>query len=1162
MPTARVVDELWGERPPATAVKTVQVFVSQLRKVLGDGVLETAPGGYLVRVAPGALDSRRFEGLLEQGRSHLAEGEVEEAAEALREALRLWRGPALADFQYESFARNEIGRLEELRVVGLELRLEAELALGRHAEVVGELEALVRDQPLRERPLGLLMRALYRSGRQADALAAYQEARTRLVDELGLDPGQVLQELEKAILRQDPALDLPALPPPPRRRPEAPPPASAEPTSEGRKTVTVLFCELDPGKELDPESLRLVTSRFLAEVTGVVESHGGKLDELAGGEVMAVFGVPVVREDDSMRAVRAALELRGLGPAVRLGVNTGEVITGDHGDITGFAVAAGKHLAHRAASGEILLGETTYAAVAHAAEVTPRGDAVYVLQSLDPEATAVPRRDDARFVGRDRELVRLRELYARVVAGEGSGLVTIVGEPGIGKSRLAREALARLTPEPTLLVGRCPPYGEGVTFWPLRELLRQAGRDGELSGSSHEVFATVRQLLVELAEDRPVVVAFDDIHWAEPTFLDLVEYLAARLGEARVLLVCLTRPQLGEQRPTWLQPPAELLLLEPLSDADTELLLESLGAPPALRARIAETAEGNPLFVEQLAAITDESAATVVMPGSIRGVLHERLDRLDRAERAVLERAAVAGRSFSLGAVIDLSPPEEANRVNERLLSLVRKRFVRPDPIAPDEGFRFQHALIRDAAYDGMPKAVRADLHAQTAERLTTQRVDDALIGYHLEQVFLLRRDLGSGDPEVGANAFRRLRAAAHDAFARSDVPAAISLFERARAVVGEDAPELPSVLTELSYAQMKVGDFVAAERHAAEAVDLAARSGDRNSELPALIERQFARSWISSEDSGAENERVAVEAMTELDQLGNDHGLARAWWLKADGDLRACRWRARVDALEHALVHARRATPQLDLVSTLSGLLAQALLHGPTHVAEAVARVEKLLEAAGDPALRATVSTSLAGLLAMQGRFDEAHRLYAEAAATFDELGLTLRRATHALVGAEVEILSGNFEAAEDLLRVARKALGVAGARAVDATTAAVLAEVLCRVDRLDEAEALAHEAAEAAPADDLGTQALWRSALGRVLARRDALEEATRLVDEALAITEDVEFPHVRVAALAAAAEVASAGGRADDARLLIQQACRVASEKGNVAALGPLQFAEKLD
>ena len=222
--TEAVIDELWGEQPPATAVKVVHVYVSQLRKALGQGLLETRPAGYVLRLEPDALDADRFERLLARARDLLADGDVREADGVLRDALGLWRGPPLAEFRYHDFARDEISRLEELRIVALELRLEADLAVGRHAGAVPELEALVRDHPLRENLRGLLMVALYRSGRQADALAAYQDARTALVETLGLDPGESLRRLETAILRHDPTLDLQS-------------PANAAPTNGGTRRL-------------------------------------------------------------------------------------------------------------------------------------------------------------------------------------------------------------------------------------------------------------------------------------------------------------------------------------------------------------------------------------------------------------------------------------------------------------------------------------------------------------------------------------------------------------------------------------------------------------------------------------------------------------------------------------------------------------------------------------------------------------------------------------------------------------------------------------------------------------------------------------------------------------------------------------------------------------
>jgi DNA-binding SARP family transcriptional activator len=389
VPVATLVGELWGEHPPATAVKAAQVYVSQLRKTLGEQTIETHPLGYLLRLDDDdSLDVRRFERLLDRGRRLLADGAAEEARSVLGEALALWRGPALADFRYDDFAGSEIRRLEELRLVALEQRLEADLALGRHGEAVPELEALVRTHPLRESLRRLLIVALYRSGRQADALAVYHDAKATLLDELGLDPGHSLQQLERAILVQDPSLDLPA-----PERVERP---AREPAAlEASRTATVLFCDVvafgEPAGRLDPESLRHVLSRFFDEAAAVVERHGGTVEKFIGDELLAVFGVPAAREDDALRAVRAAVALRDcaaaldttLGPEtslqLRQGVNTGEVVAGDavagHGFLTGETVAIGKRLEEAAAPGEILLGRGTHVLVAHAvaaAEVEPR----------------------------------------------------------------------------------------------------------------------------------------------------------------------------------------------------------------------------------------------------------------------------------------------------------------------------------------------------------------------------------------------------------------------------------------------------------------------------------------------------------------------------------------------------------------------------------------------------------------------------------------------------------------------------------------------------------------------------------------------------------------------------------------------------------------------
>ncbi|HEY2220193.1 MAG TPA: BTAD domain-containing putative transcriptional regulator [Gaiellaceae bacterium] len=1190
VPSTTLVDELWGERPPATAAKAVQVYVSQLRKALGDGVVETRRTGYVLRLAPEALDLHRFESLFEQGRAMLAAGATEESAKVLREALDLWRGPALADFRYDVFARDEIGRLEGLHLVALEQRLEADLALGRSAEVVGELEALVRAHPGRENLRELLMLALYRSGRQADALAAYQDTRVMLVDDLGLEPSASLQRLERAILAHDPSLDLAAASThsSPRRAAFSPPAVDTE--IEARKTVTLVFCDISAettlGDRLDAESMRLVMARYFEYAAAPLERHGARVEKFVGGELLAVFGVPAVREDDAFRAVRAASELRRQVASleaeladevrlqVRIGINTGEVFVGDpaagHGSVTGDPVAIGKRLEEAAALGEIVLGEETYKLVAHAVAATPleplklhdngRRVTLFRLESVDAEARALPYRDDAPLVGREDMLARLGRVYAQVAAREGSRLVTVVGEPGIGKSRLVRELVSRLATRATVLVGRCPPYGEGITFWPLRELFRKLGHgEEELAGSSREVFAATRRILEELAVERPVVAVFDDVQWGEPTFLDLVEYLAARLGDARVLLLCLARPELAEQRPNWLQEPSTALSLGPLKEGDSDTLLSVLGAPVAVRLQIARAAEGNPFFVEQLAAIADPHSAASPMPASIRSVLQERLDRLEAPERLVLELASVAGRSFSLDAVVDLTAQEERENVEARLLALARKRLVEPDASTSDEGFRFRHALIRDAVYDGIPKGVRADLHERVAAQLEAQSADDALVGHHLEQAFLSRRDLGRLDVVLGTRAGRRLQAGGRRAFRHSDVPATISLLERARAVLPEDDPSQPKLLIELGDARLETGDIPGALEDYDDAIEAAQRLGDRAAELHALIQRQYVRSFSVPGHTGDDAVRLALESLPELELLGDERALERAWFLKGYGDYVASRWRESANALEEAVRHARRGDAFLGGGTSPLGFLAVTLVYGPIPVPDAIARVEQELQlATGDRALEAFLGEFLASLFAMQGRLEDARRLYSAAIATYEELDLRFRLITSNQIGAQIELLAGDEDAAERELRVGAERNDAVGSRGFGAVLRARLARLCITQGRLVEAEALAREVSKAAPEDEFYAQVLWRCALAGALTQRGATEEAERPVAEALSITEDVDCPELRVAALTAAAEFQVAQGQTAEGRLLLEEARQIMEAKGNLVALRSVEAA----
>ena len=954
-------------------------------------------------------------------------------------------------------------------------------------------------------------------------------------------------------------------------------------TLEGRKTVTVLFCDLVAFTELagrlDPEVLRHLMLRFFEQAASVIEAHGGTVEKFVGDEVMAVFGVPVVHEDDALRAVRAAIDVRDcvaeldrasdIQLEVRIGINTGEVVTGDpsagHGFVSGDAVNVGKRLEQAAAPGEIVLGESTYRLVEHAVRATQldplrlKGKAdvatAFRLDSVDEGATAIPRRDDTRFVGQERELERLRAAYGEATSA-GVRLVTIVGDSGIGKSRLAQELVGSLADQASVVVARCPPYGEGTTFSPIREAFRHAGRDESvLERSSYEVFAATRGLFEELARERPVVAVFDDVHWAEETLLDLIEHLAVRLGAAPVLILCLARPELAEKRPQWLARPEAMVSLRALSELDSCVLLDALDAPEAVRGRITELAEGNPLFIEQLAAFAGEGGDDVTLSGSIRGVLHARLDRLDLEERSVLEHAAVIGRSFPLDAVLHLIPQAEQEAAQARVFGLVRRGLIEPDVSIPGDGFRFQHALIREAVYEGMPKALRADLHEMVASQLDDAGDEPALVGFHLEQTCRLRQELGLRDGDLAERAGHLLRLAADETLSRTDAPATISLLERARALLPADHLELPALLTSLGTARLNGGDVPGAESALLEAVEAAIAHGQRATELHARIELQFVHAF-AGETPVEETVALAQQAIAELEPLGDELALARAWWLRSSGDLAACRWRARGEAIERALEHARRAQAGAEMVGTLAGLLGQALLHGPTPVDEAIARLEGLPDELGlDRPLRTSIHTSLSGLLAMRGEFDEARRRFRDAAATSEEFGLRFRRATQSFVGAQIELLAGDPAAAERELRASSGAFDEIGAATSATTHRALLAEAVARQGRLGEAEELAMQVAADATADDVIAHVLWRSALARVRAREGSPQESAELAAAARRRLGDAEFPQLAIAALLAAAEAATAADKSAKAERFLAEAHGIAEAKGALASIAQL-------
>src|SRR5579884_3093810 len=417
--------------------------------------------------------------------------------------------------------------------------------------------------------------------------------------------------------------------------------AEAPAPRQARKVVTALFCDVTGstalGEDLDPEVLRGVLNRYFAEMRSIIERHGGTVEKFIGDAVMAVFGIPTVHEDDALRAVRAAGEIRERLPAIaqevgvelrfRTGVNTGPVLVGEGENLAvGDAVNVAARLEQAAEPGEIVLGEETLALARDAVEVGEvrqlelKGKsepvAGYPLLAVVGEAS---RRFATPMVGRRNELAHLRVVYDQAVQDRSCRLFTVLGSAGVGKSRLIAEFLAGL--EARVVRGRCLSYGEGITYWPVVEILKQVGTlpDGDAArplrslleetdepASAEEIAWGFRKLLEQEAETQPLVVVLDDLHWAEEKLLDLVEHISDLSRGAPLLLLCMARPELLERRPSWGGGKwnASTVLLEPLDAAETERLLSELGGvPEELGSRIIRVAEGNPLFLEEMLAL-------------------------------------------------------------------------------------------------------------------------------------------------------------------------------------------------------------------------------------------------------------------------------------------------------------------------------------------------------------------------------------------------------------------------------------------------------------------------------------------------------------------------------------------------------------------------------
>ena len=1024
-----------------------------------------------------------------------------------------------------------------------------------------------------------------------------------------------------------------------------------------RRPVTVVFCAATPSTGgLDPEVLQHVESLVGDEVRTTLERHGGSVQSYAGDAVVAVFGLEIIREDDALRALRAVHELRfrlatveedfrspvKVSLELRAGIDTGTVVTGDHArrqpPVSGEPVITAGRLCQAAEPGQLLLTRATHhlvrdhvlvepaAAVAMPGRTEP--ERAVDLREVDLRDQRTTRQLDSPIVAREDQLAYLNRMFEQVVNDGSVQLVTIFGPAGIGKSRLTREFLCGLDDRITTFTGRCAPYGEGITFLPVAEVVREAAEitarespadararlaaliaedeDAELivegvsavlglspaSAPTEELFWAVRRVLEAVARPGPLIVVFEDVHWGEPTFFDLLEYLPAFSESCPILMLCLARlEELRKKRSALIGSAVGSVELEPLDATASRVLIGNLlratDLAEEISAPITKTADGNPLFVEEVVRMLidrgllisldggwrvagDLSAALAEIPPTIEAHIVARLERLPEKERLVLEPAAVIGESFPRSALRDLLPDAGRRGLGYCLDALVGKQLLEPrsEGFLGDDGYRFKHILTRQQAYEAIPRMMRADLHERFARwlehRLGERSTEyDELIGQHLERAFRDREAVGAVDgraQEIASAAAAHLASAGGRARGRSDMPAAASLFGRAQALLPTGARQ-----RELRLVQ----GLVIAERgepeDAARAADLlaclaseASEAGDTRVELRASFESSYWQlACGKTQRIGALRDAVEV-AIPPLTELGDHVGLSRALNHMAFVDSIAGRWDAAAESLEKALHYARLAGDAQEETEAL-WFLTGALHYGSMPAAEGLQRLEGLLGPASRyPTGHAPMSakqrelvdaTGRAGLEAMRGHLAQACELSGTAKTICDEADQALKRATVRQVTARVALLAGAPAEAEADLDRSFAILEQMGETGFLSTTAALRAEARYAQGEFDAALEATMAAERLAAPEDIEVQVLWRITKAKLSAHSGAFEDAGRLAEQAVLDAAKTDYLNLRADSHIALAMASSARGRQDEMRAAIARAVELYELKGNV-------------
>jgi serine/threonine protein kinase len=963
-----------------------------------------------------------------------------------------------------------------------------------------------------------------------------------------------------------------------------PPPPPARSRSQGtRKVASVVRCRVMSSasrtENPDQEFARDVIDRCLVEVRVAISRHGGTAESAVGDDVLAVFGLPRAREDDALRAVRAAAEIgdrlavlaRDVGVAIRasIGVDTGRVLTGRGRDaVSGDPVDTATKLQMLAHPGDVLLSSQTLQLVRDAVEVEAsepialpgEPDPVQVsrLVRLDPTAPGLARRFDIPFVGRGRELRTLREAWERAVEERGCHLVTVLGEAGVGKSRLVAELLKDVGGSSHVLRGRCLPYGEGITFWPITEALAPLGdvarpvidrlRGGGFA-APEELFFAVRRLLESLSAARPVILHVDDLQWAEPMLLDLLDHIADLSRAGPILVLCAARLELLELRPGWGggKLNATATLLAPLTVADSERLLDELSdeLDPAMRSSVLTASDGNPLFLEEIVALARD-AGLVTVPATIEALLAARLERLASEERDVLQCAAVEGEVFHPGAVASLIGERPAEALRTSLSSLVRKELIRPHEatIDADPAYRFRHLLIRDAAYDALTDETRARLHERFAGWLEERDGDisDEIPGWHLEQAVRYGQRLGGpARPDLARRATAHLHTAGRGARDRGDVSAATSLLERAAALAPLADVSADEINVDLAECLMEAGELARADE-----LLLAVEESDDANPIAALTRCEWMVR-VRPHEAVQTIETKLPRILRSLAEANDESGLARAHLIASMPHWVTSQWTLAGEQARLAAEHADKAGAE-GARSRALAFYVGCIVYGQAHVVAIARELDAIERDEPGPSLAARIELARGQLARLEGRFADARVLKKRAREGFEALGMReLEAACDSELGVSELSADDPAEALVWLLR-SDALLVELGQHALRSTTQALIAQTQAALNDADAARAaIALSERMSAPEDVLNFAITHRVRARLALADNNA-EAAIRWARSAVAHASRIDSLEVRADATLDLARVLEAAGQSGEAGPEARVALELFTAKGH--------------